>query len=228
MRKLLAFLLILALALLPGCGNRAPTSFTPNGDGTVGRFRWGMTVAQAARVDSRLAEVLPDPEWPDNTIPEGGSWRWDIPDIEFLGHTSSLVFTFQRFPAEGGDAPLRLVRISAFLFLADGEPDYIPLVGEKVSSRMKETAVGCWDSVETLGDRISRSVLTAKYPDRTEEELDTLSLNPLRSVHVLSTDGPADGAGFGHAVTGDREFTYYATGYYQVLAEALERGGGNA
>ena len=223
MRKFYAFLLILALALLPGCGNRAPTSFTPNRDGTVGRFRWGMTVEQACQADERIAAEHNDPRWPDEHTAKAESYRCNIDEVEFLGKTTSLVLFFCRIPSEGAEAPLRLTQIRAVLFLEEGDPDYTPLVAKQVSSRLKETAEGLWESAETLGDRVPRSALAELYPDWGEETLDRFCANPLCSVQVQSLNGPIDVYGTESSTTGYREFYYTAAGYYQVLGEILKK-----
>lgn len=223
MRKAIAFLLILALLLLPGCGNRTSKDFTPNRDGTVGRFRWGMTLAQACRVDERIAARFPTRvERPDENVPEGELFRLPLEEVTFLGHPASLVLWFQRLPEPKKDDLLRLTRIDAYMFLKDGEPDYIPRVGDCFSGNtMASTGEDSWASPKTLEDKVGRQTLEKTYPTWSAESLDRIAVQPLYSVHAESLNGPRDVFGSTRATDGDREFNYIAVGYYAALAEAL-------
>ncbi len=223
MRKAIAFLLILALLLLPGCGNRTPKNFTPNRDGTLGRFRWGMTIAQACRVDERIAAMYPTRvEQTDENVPEGELFRLTLEEVTFLGHPAGLVLWFQRLPEQEKDDLLRLTRIDAYMFLKDGEPDYIPRVGARFSGNtMAPTGEDSWASPKTLEDKVGRQTLEKTYPTWSVESLDRIALQPLYSVHVESLNGPRDVFGSTRATDGDREFNYIAVGYYAALAEAL-------
>lgn len=222
-KKRLLLLLLLLSVTLSGCGGRSPKQFSPNPDGTVGRFRWGMTIAEACQADERIAAEHNDPPWPDEHTAEAESYHCNIDEVEFLGKTTSLVLFFCRIPSEGAEAPLRLTQIRAVLFLEEGDPDYTSLVAKQVSSRLKETAEGLWESPETLGDRVPRSALAEFYPDWGEETLDRFCANPLCSVQVQSLNGPIDVYGTESSTTGYREFYYTAAGYYQVLGEILKK-----
>ncbi len=222
-KKRLLLLLLLLSVTLSGCGGRSPKRFSPNPDGTVGRFRWGMTIAEACQADERIAAEHNDPRWPDEHTAEGERYRCNIDEVDFLGHPTSLELYFRRIPSEGAEAPLRLTQIRAVLFLEEGDPDCIPLVAKRVSSRLKETAEGLWESAETLADRVPRSALAECFPSWSEENLDTYSASPLCSVQVQSLSGPADVCGTESSTSGYREFYYIAVGYYQVLGEILKK-----
>lgn len=232
MRKAAAFLLLFALLLLPGCGNRAPKDDRPltlNPDGTLGPFRWGMTWVGAARADQRIAEEFPEARLGyGEAAGTGSSFRLKLSGAVFLGHKADIVLFFQRFPEEGEGAPLRLSMIQANMTLAEGEPDYISMAAARMEddSPAVVTAEGSsWVSGKTLGDRVSRDRLREAQPGRGEESLDWLTSQPLWSVTVQSQDVPAVIYGSRTASGEHREFTYTATGYLQVLADILTRRG---
>lgn len=210
MRKCIVFLLVLALVLvcLPSCGKKAPADEGPlgiNPDGTVGLLRWGMTREEAEQADRRIV-FNKDPE-----VPAG------VCSVEFLGQQAGLALHFRSFPEEGEDAPERLWLLKVFFNLERGEPDYIPIVGAYFTGDPVERSYGCggWASTETLEDRIPMERLEALWPEGVETGRTT---QPLWQAGAISTRGPADAGGI-PARTGDREFSYNAVGYNQVLAE---------
>ena len=212
MRRTIVFLLILVLTLvwLPGCGAKTPKDEGPisiNPDGTVGLLRWGMTRQEAEKADRRIV-FAPDPEHMVNTC-----------NLTFLDHEAGLSLFFRSFPEEGEDAPERLYMIRAFLRLKKGEPDYVPMVGAYFAGGREELSYGSggWASAETLEDRIPRERLEALWPEGVETGRTT---QPLWQAAAISTRGPADAGGI-PAKTGDREFSYNAMGYNQVLADIL-------
>lgn len=212
MRRYSAFLpvLVLMLLLLPGCGSKGPRDEGPltlNPDGTLGNLRWGMTREEAAVADRRIIY---------NTDPARAS---DACNVEFLGRQAGVALHFRSFPEEGEDAPERLWLIKVSFFLERGEPDYIPIVGEHFTESEEEQSYGYggWTSTETLEDRVPRKRLEKLWPEGVENGRTT---KPLWQAGAISTRGPADAGGI-PASTGDREFSYNAVGYYQVLADIL-------
>lgn len=208
MRKWSVILLLFVLLLLPGCAAKAPADEGPipiNPDGTVGLLCWGMTKAEAAKADRRIV-FTPEPEHIASSC-----------NVTFLDHEAGLSLFFHRFPEEGEDAPERLYMIKAFLNLKDGEPDYIPIVGAYFTTDAAELSYGCggWASAETLEHRIPRERLEALCPEGVEQGR---TAGPLWQAGAISTRGPADAGGI-PARIGDREFSYTAVGYNQVLAE---------
>ena len=217
MRKWIAILLLpaLILGLLSGCGPKVPADegpLTMNPDGTIGLLRWGMTREEAEKADRRIVF---------SSEPGMSSIACDV---EFLGHQAGLSLFFTQFPQEGDYAPERLWRINVFLNLERGEPDYIPIVGAYFTEAAEDGqsyGYGGWASTETLEDRIPREKLEEFYPDGVENGRTT---QPLWQAGAISTRGPADAGGI-PAKTGDREFSYHAVGYLQVIAELLREGG---
>ena len=213
MRKCIVFLLVLALTLglFPGCGKRAPADEGPlgiNPDGTGGLLRWGMTRQEAEKADRRIV-FSTEPETPAGVC-----------NVELLGQTAGMSLQFRRFPEEGENAPERLWRINVFFNLERGEPDYVPIVGAYFTGAAEERSYGCggWSSTETLEDRIPRKRLEALWPEGVEQGR---TVQPLWQAGAISTIGPADAGGI-HSQVGDREFSYHAVGYYQVLAEIFQ------
>lgn len=212
MRKGIVYLLLTALilGLLSGCGTKAPADEGPlgiNPDGTIGLLRWGMTREEAEKADQRIVFNT------DPNMPAG------VSNVEFLGHQAGLSLQFRSFPEEGEDAPERLWRINVFLNLERGEPDYIPIVGAYFTEAAEDGqsyGYGGWASTETLEDRVTRQRLEAQFP-----ELADLADSPLWQAGAFSTRGPADAGGI-PAKTGDREFSYHAVGFLQVIAELLK------
>ena len=215
MRKCIVFLLVLTLALaLPGCGPKAPGDEGPlgiNPDGTIGLLRWGMTREEAEKADRRIV-FNKDPEM-----------ARDVSNVELLGQMAGISLQFLSFPEEGENAPERLWRLNVFFTLERGEPDYIPIVGAYFPEAAEDgQSYGCggWASTETLEDRISPKKLEKLWPEGVE---DGRTAQPLWQAVAISTRGPADAGGI-PAKTGDREFSYRAVGYNQVLAEILGKG----
>ena len=212
MRRCIVLLLVLALLLLPGCGAKAPADEGPlgiNPDGTIGLLRWGMTREEAEKADRRIV-FSSEPGRSDITC-----------DVVFLGHQAGLSLFFTQFPQEGDYAPERLWRINVFLNLERGEPDYIPIVGAYFTEAAEDGqsyGYGGWASTETLEDRIPMEKLEQFYPEGVENGL---ADSPLWQAGAISTRGAADAGGI-PARTGDREFSYNAVGYLQVIAELLK------
>ena len=213
---------ILVLAMLAGCTGKlevkptpTPADLRPNPDGTLGNLRWGMTWEEAGRADGRIV-------FPEDAAPKGKDNKLDerpdvlIQGVDFLGHTADLELAFEYF---GEEKQPRLTMLRVLLFLKDGEPDYIPLVGECIDAANRD--VGEWTSPETLGETVSREALKEFYPDWAEEDLDTIAARPLWFAFVQSLNGPSDVYGFETVTTGDREFTYFAAGYSQVQAQVM-------
>ena len=212
MRKSIIFLLVLALTLvlLPGCGAKAPADEGPlgiNPDGTIGLLRWGMTREEAEKADRRIVF---------SSEPGMSSIACDV---EFLGHQAGLSLFFTQFPQEGDYAPERLWLIKVFFDLERGEPDYIPIVGAYFTGEPAERSYGYggWASTETLEDRIPMEKLEEFYPDGVENGR---TAQPLWQAGAISTIGPLDAGGIRSQI-GDREFSYNAVGYLQVIAEIL-------
>ena len=216
MRRYVALLLIpvLVLICLPGCGKKAPLDVGPipiNPDGTIGLLRWGMTREEAEKADRR---IVSSPAAPERTE--------DVHKLLFLDHEAWMDLLFRRFPEEGEDAPERLWMIRVHLFLQKGEPDYIPIVGAYFTEAAEDgqsDGYGGWASTETLADRIPLKKLEKLWPEGVENGR---TAQPLWQAGAISTRGPAYAGGI-PARTGDREFSYNAVGYYQVLAEILRK-----
>ena len=213
MRKCIAFLLLLALilGLLSGCGRKAPADEGPlgiNPDGTIGLLRWGMTREEAEKADRRIV-FSTGPETP------AGVWNG-----EFLEHQAGMALHFRSFPEEGENAPERLWLIRVSFNLERGEPDYIPIVGAYFTGEPAERSYGYggWASTETLEDRVPMERLEALYPEGVENGQIT---QPLWQAGAISTIGPQDAGGIPSQI-GDREFSYNAVGYLQVIAELLK------
>ena len=140
----------------------------------------------------------------------------EVPEGEFFGHTAKLELGFGYF---GEEEQPRLVSIRVHLFLEDGEPDYIVLVGDCIDPGNRDA--GTWTSPVTLEDAVDREALEEFYPNWSGEYLEDRLAQPLWIVVVESLNGPSDVFGFETVTTGKREFTYAAAGQYQVLAQLL-------
>lgn len=224
MRKCIAFFLVLALLLLPGCKPRANTAFDPNPDGTLGPFRWGMTWTEAARADKRIADEFPE-AWLGYPEAARKGPYFTITDGTFLGYKAVIELYFERLPEEGEDAPMRLVQMQARMLRSEEEPDYIPQVVSLTEAcfprELRAADDLCWTSAETFGDRVGMDRLAKEHPCWAENSLEWLGAKPLWSVTLQAPDGPADVYGSQASAVGHREFLYTAQGYYQVRAELL-------
>ena len=204
MRKAVAFLLLFALLLLPGCGNRAPKDDRPltlNPDGTLGNLRWGMRYAEAVNADSRIRLGTSD----DPNL--------NICEVEFLGKRWTLSLTFgppATMAGYVGDGVSRLGRMTLSP-LEEGsweelvEPLEAVLGPRNITARYvgpewdEEGRFTCssheglpkwawaWESAETMGSRLTDRELAAAYPYA--EDLNALRWGtPLFTVYFQYRD----------------------------------------
>ena len=181
MRRSLAFLLVLALLLLPGCGPKAQKADGPltlNPDGTLGNLRWGMRYAEAFHADSR---IIPG---------TGGDPNLESCTVEFLGKQWTLTLVFGASAHMSGhvrDGVRRLTRLE--LSPLEGgsweelvEPLEAVLGPRNITARYvsptwdEEGNFSCltreripqwawaWTSGETMGDLLTEKELAAAYP----------------------------------------------------------------
>lgn len=205
MRKAVAFLLILALLLLPGCSKTEETPrYTLNPDGTIGDLCWGMTFTEAARAEKSIAHIYPGAAFLGSQPTDKSSLRIRLPNGEFLGTGAHVVeLSFQRISKERKETPpLRLTEIRILVIRKTEETGLADWAGACLTL-MEPTAINTWTSVGTLGDRVPRDVLQEAFRDNTEAYIDSLCGVALYTASASST----------------RLFT---NGYYQALAVALE------
>ena len=208
MRKCTSFILVLVLLLLTGCSRTEKTpQYTLNPDGTVGKLRWGMTYAQAARRVKQIAQEHPDAWW--GYEPEGTEVTVFMPQGALLGHwTASVRLIFRHFTAEGKRSPLRLAEIR-IAFSPDAELEDLCSRAEEALTLMGLKTQWSWAALETLEDRASREAIAEAYKGYTEEFIQRKCDMPVYTVSVSYTD-------YQHKLL-------TASGYYAVLAEILEK-----
>lgn len=187
MRKSILFLLLLALILLPGCGGKpkAP-EYSLNRDGTLGRLRWGMTYAQAARVVKSIREEHPDILW--GVEPEVSELTVRLPTGCVQGRWSDNIhLLFRHFWQEGKRSPLRLAEIRV-VFSPGTELSELRSWAAETLSGMERKTEWRLTSPETLGDRVSREVLAEVYHGCSEDFLDRLLSESLYTATVTSIE----------------------------------------
>lgn len=206
MRRLLALLLIIALLLLPGCGDRTADyhRYTLNPDGTLDGLRWGMTYARAVRRVKELRRTAPDAWW--GYAPPGSEAEVKLPDGTVLGFWSGNIhMVFRRFSGEGKNAPLRLAEIRVIFYDAETEA-LCRAAGEQLTG-MQSKRQTFLASPETLGDRMDREAVAKAWEGYTEEFIEGKCAAPLYTAAVTTVE-------YGH-----RQLT--TEGYHLALAEIL-------
>ena len=212
-KKILILLLCLVFPIaLMGCGSgdRKISQYTLNPDGTLNKLQWGMTFAQAARVEKRITEdnvqtTLALEQGKD----AGEELTFLLPQGQLLGlGTSTVQLCFCRIAEEGEGAPLRLTDIRVLVGPGVEREDLSARV-EGALTAMEAAGYSSWAAAATLGDRIRREALEKAWPDWSEEIIQRKLESPPYTASVGIDE-------YEHVHLSTR-------GYYQALGEVLRK-----